>query len=430
MRKYHHHAAKMAVKAAFIGRIASRMKCFGGYIAVVLTLLLNGCVDYSDTTQAVSTTIKLAVPTALTGTMALNGHTITLTNADGVKLTATTNAQGEATFANLVPDVYTVSAAWNLSFAEYSQATGDTQVNEGAVVSATLNNQLIDQSTTITLPTTLAIKRSLVISKVFYAGNKDRNNRNSTAAQYIELYNQSDQLVDVAGLYIGLLETGSTPAYTLSNLHTAYNDSIVVCKQVFRIPTSTPHVVQPGGSVVITNSAVNHKVNIPLAQNLTTADYEAKDARGKTQNNPAVAALDLVYSNLPALSNMNLLAGGPNGVVIFKTTLHVQMFPKIYAFGKNNGMQYLAIPKRYVMDGVDILKYKPAGVDVATKRLNNDIDAGYGVVYAVNGYNSEVLYRRVSRQTGGSGQRILQDTNNSSSDFGRSTTINIREYEE
>ena len=208
----------MAVKAAFIGRIASSMKCFGGYIAVVLTLLLNGCVDYSDTTQAVSTTIKLTVPTALTGTMALNGHTITLTNADGVKLTATTNVQGEATFANLVPDVYTVSAAWNLSFAEYSQATGDTQVNEGAVVSATLNNQLIDQSTTITLPTTLAIKRSLVISKVFYAGNKDRNNRNSTAAQYIELYNQSDQPVDVAGLYIGLLETGSTPAYTLSNL--------------------------------------------------------------------------------------------------------------------------------------------------------------------------------------------------------------------
>lgn len=93
-------------------------------------------------------------------------------------------------------------------------------------------------------------------------------------------------------------------------------------------------------------------------------------------------------------------------------------------------MQYLAIPKRYVMDGVDILKYKPAGVDVATKRLNNDIDAGYGFVYAANGYNSEVLYRRVSRQTGGSGQHILQDTNNSSSDFGRSTTINIREYEE
>ena len=198
MRKYHHHAAKMAVKAAFIGRIASRMKCFEGYIAVVLTLLLNGCVDYSDTTQAVSTTIKLTVPTALTGTMALNGHTITLTNADGVKLTATTNTQGEATFANLVPDVYTISAAWNLSFAEYSQATGDTQVNEGAVVSATLNNQLIDQSTTITLPTILAIKRSLVISKVFYAGNKDRNNRNSTAAQYIELYNQSDQPVDMA----------------------------------------------------------------------------------------------------------------------------------------------------------------------------------------------------------------------------------------
>lgn len=92
MRKYHHHTAKMAVKAAFIGRIVSRMKCFEGYIAVVLTLLLNGCVDYSDTTQAVSTTIKLTVPTALTGTMALNGHTITLTNADGVKLTATTNA--------------------------------------------------------------------------------------------------------------------------------------------------------------------------------------------------------------------------------------------------------------------------------------------------------------------------------------------------
>ena len=87
------------------------------------------------------------------------------------------------------------------------------------------------------------------------------------------------------------------------------------------------------------------------------------------------------------------------------------------------------MPKKYVIDGVDALKYNAKGVDISTKHLTNDIDGGYAVINATNGYNAEVLYRKTSTRKGKDGQKILQDTNNSLNDFQISTTINIREYD-
>ena len=58
--------------------------------------------------------------------------------------------------------------------------------------------------------------------------SKDKNNKRYVAGQYIELYNQSNDSVDVAGLYIGLLETDVPQAYTLDNLKTNYADSVVL----------------------------------------------------------------------------------------------------------------------------------------------------------------------------------------------------------
>jgi len=81
-----------------------------------------------------------------------------------------------------------------------------------------------------------------------------------------------------------------------------------------------------------------------------------------------------------------------------------------------------------VIDGVECLR-KPSqnAPDVNTKRLQADIDAGYIVITAVNGYNHESVERKVSRTEGG--RCYLVDTNNSSADFAVCTDPTPRNYE-
>ncbi|WP_262278980.1 DUF4876 domain-containing protein [Hallella absiana] len=401
-------------------------------LLLCLTLMVS-CVDYSDTTQAINVDIRVEQPTDATTQLALGGHTMTLTREGGGETTAVTDANGIAHFTELIPDVYTVSVSWPLSADEYRQATGDTEVNDGAIVAGSSHSQLLTTDMTaspMTLATQFTITRSLVISKVFYAGMKDVNKKNYLAAQYIELYNQGDEAVDIAGMYLGLVESNASPAYTLEQIASGFQDSVVVLKQLFRIPAATPHLVNPGQSVVITNSAIDHTANVGTPMNLSDADYEAKDAQGKTLNNPATPALELVYTAFNAISKMNIGQGGPTGVVLFRSNAAVNSWQKVYNYGKTSGSQWLAAGISQILDGVDILKYKNTGtIDLATKRLLPVIDAGATYIHSASGYNGETVYRKKSTRKGAKGQYILQDTNNSTNDFSVSSTLTPRNYE-
>jgi hypothetical protein len=166
-----------------------------------------------------------------------------------------------------------------------------------------------------------------------------------------------------------------------------------------------------------------------MEHNLQDADYEAKDASGRTQNNPATPALELIYSMYSAVSNMNLVQSGPCGVVIFRTDEDVSSWPRTYRYGRETGNQWLLLPKKHITDGVEILSNKASGVFVNTKRLYNEIDAGYTNIEASAGWTGEIVYRKTQKR-GQQGQRILMDTNNSSNDFQVSKTIGTRNYDE
>lgn len=393
--------------------------------------ILTGCVDYSDETKTISANIQVNAPTEFTVGGNLSGHTVTLTSTTGNTLTTTTDDKGVATFSGLIPDVYTISTSWDINQNEYNAATGKT-ANEGyfATISGNINNQLITSEDKINLNTNLVAGASLLISKVFYAGSKDNNNKNYLSDQFIEIYNQTNSDIDVSGLYIGLVESNSTPAYSLDQLKEVFNDTVVLCKQIYRIPTTTAHKIAPGGTILLANSAVDHTVNSSMGHNLLTADYEAKDATGKTLNNADTPALELIFTSYSSISKMNLSNAGPNSVIIFRTNEDVNSFDKKYTYGKTSGLLFSVVPKKYIIDGADILKYKATGIDIATKHMSDDIDGGYAYINSVSGYNGEVVYRKTSTRRGTDGHKILQDSNNSINDFQTSTTINIREYDE
>ena len=398
------------------------------YIIFLLLISLTSCVDFDDATKATTVCVQLQMPAAVPGASPA-GHDVTL-QLGTQRIIAQTDANGVATFSNITPDVYDISCSWKITGDEYRSLTGDAQVVSGATVSGSLNARLITTDETILLPTKLSIDRDIIIGKIFYAGSKDLNNRTYMAGKYLELYNQSDDSIDVSALYIGLVEAEGTQAYTLANLHEVYADSVVLLKQVFRIPADAPHRVKPGGTVLLCNSAIDHTPNDTLEHNLLDADFEAKDySSNPVQNNPATPALELVYSMYPTISVMNLVQSGPCGVVIFRTDDDVSQWPKTYPYGKTAGNQWIRCPKRHIIDGVEVLRNKPTGVEVSSKRLYDDIDAGYTFINAAAGWNGETVYRRTAKLAD-DGHPILMDTNNSSNDFQVSSTIKPREYDQ
>lgn len=396
------------------------------YIFVLLaTFVLAACVNFDDATGNVATNIQLSAPSEYPA-LDLSGRTVTIT-ANGTSISTTTDANGVAHFSSLIPDVYDISVSWHLTSAEYSALTGSKEANSGATVSGSLNGYMIGNSEPIVLNTLISLKRDIVIGKIYAAGAKDNNNRNYRAGRYIELYNQSDDTINVAGLYVGLLETDNPQAFTLKNLHDEYADSVVVLKQAFRIPNDQPFLVAPGGTVLMALSAIDHSVNAPLEHSLLDADFETKDKSGTFQNNPDTKELINAFNIYSGASTFNILQSG-QGVVIFRTTEDVTTWKRTYKYGKKSGTMFTLMPKRYIIDGVEYLRNKSTGQDMGEKRLYSDIDAGSALQNTINGWSGEVVYRKISG-TGTAGQKILMDTNNSSNDFQVSTTIAPRQYD-
>ncbi|MBR6945155.1 MAG: DUF4876 domain-containing protein [Prevotella sp.] len=403
-----------------------RIRKIGRTLTACLTvLLLASCVDFDGATEAISVKYQVQMPQGFTAADVAN-KTVTITSSSQT-LQATTDANGIATFENIVPDVYDVSVAWKMTPDEYSQITGEMVQNHKYTVAGSKSAELLseDITTPLTIDMNISVDQSILISKIYSAGSKDSKNKNYLAGRYIELYNNSDETVDIAGLYLGLIETNSSPAYTLGLV-----PDTIFMKQIFRIPTDKSYMVAPGQSIIITNSAIDHTQTAMNAfeHNLLNADFEAKDQQGKTTNNPDVPALELVYTAYAAISNMNLSQGGPGGIVIFETEEDVTNWPLAYNYGKTSGNKWMKLPAKYILDGVDVLKNTAqTGVDANLKRLYDYIDAGYAYINAASGYNGEVMYRKVQSTTE-DGRKILSDTNNSLSDFAISSEIAPREF--
>lgn len=379
------------------------------------SLLATSCLSDDDTGSAeISVVVQLAWE-GDTLANALGGRSVTLTNTSGRTYTATTTAKGLATF-KVIPDVYSISTAWETASAD--------EVGVIYNISGTANNLVISTPTMQTLGVTRSKKASLLVSKIYYAGCKDRNNRNYVAGRYLELYNNSSDSINVAGLYIGLVESESAASGVVYPF--GQTPDAIYLKQVFRIPTATAHWLAPGHALVIANSAIDHSANNAdgYERDLTTADYEAKQINAT--NNPATPALDLIYTTFPSLTQMNLTQGGLTSVVLFNAP-HDHTFTQVYKLGKTSGNRFIQLPTAWVTDAVEVLRYNPTAIDITEKRLYNHLDAGYTHITAVSGYSGQMVVRQVASTTA-TGRKILVDTNNSTNDFTLSTSLPLRTY--
>ena len=401
---------------------------------ILLAGLLTSCIDYDDASRLVNVKVQLSAPSEYLPGAEVGEHEVTIKSMS-MERTARTDANGLATFEGCMPDLYDISASWELSGTEYELLTGKTGSANGYVVTANINEQPLteeQEQAPVVLQAAIADKPALIISKIYSSGSRDANNKTYIPGKYIELYNQSDEAMDISGLYIGLLESSSPQVFSLAQLDEVYGGDRVVVKQVFQIPTDEKFMLAARSSVLIVNSATDHSDVSQYEYDLRQADFEAKSTDSRHENNDAVKALPLVFSTFAApLTYMNLMQGGPCGIIVFDTDEDITAWEKTYGYGKTTGsLAYLLVPKSVIRDGVDFLKKNntSGGADVSTKRLFADIDAGYVNISAASGYTGEVVYRKTVGITADGG-KILMDTNNSSNDFKVSTTIAPREYD-
>jgi len=395
------------------------------FAVCLLLFAVTSCVDYDDATQPVTATIQLVRPADFDSSADLSGMTVTLQSAE-VTLTVNTDVEGKAVVQDMAPGTYDISVSAELTAAQYAHYTGKSVGGQmGFTLTGTSNRQVITSDDTVTLQLEVFPNETLIISKVYSSNSKIQGGSFSTG-KYIELYNNSNAPVDAAGLYIGLLESESTIAYQV--YPTAVTPDTLHLKQVFRIPADSTVTVAPGASLLLVNSAVDNSSQNAYESDLRGADFEAKDINLKIPNNDDVPALELIYSTYSMISCMNLMQGGPTGIVIFRTDDDVRLWPTVYANGKTKGNMFLCMPAGIVLDGVDIVKNKAqTGPDFNTKRLFTDIDATYACVNSAAGTTGERLVRRTLSVTA-DGRKILQDTNNSVADFVCTDTISPRNY--
>ncbi len=313
-----------------------------------------------------------------------------------------------------------------------------TQIKTLALVAG----MMLTSNANATIASNKVSSGDLVISKVFYSASKNASGSgNYIAGQYIEIYNNREEEVEISGMYVALVESESAAsAYTQAaieadaDLKSMLGGKIVV-KQIFQIPTDKTYTVGAGKSIIICNSAIDHTTGAVTGHDLSGADFEVKTTNAKYPHNDAVPAMTLVYTMTPTLDFMNLSYTGTSsaGVVLLKNNAAAIVTAEeslVFGRGKTTGNKFALVNPYYAIDAVEILgNVKSKGVDATLKRLNDTYDAGIASTTAEGGYNGETVYRKTAFVMA-DGRKVLYDTNNSSVDFQASATIQPRAFDE
>ncbi len=213
------------------------------------------------------------------------------------------------------------------------------------------------------------------------------------------------------------------------------NTDYVYAKTMFMIPgTGKQYPVQPGSSIIIAATAINHKSPyvgadgkaVSVKDPSLTIDLNAANFEIYLGNQPGINPLPSDIDN-PAVANLTVFdrggsrdlildATGRDAYIIFKTNENVTSWPRYPAPDQatitTTTDLYYQIPSKYIFDGVEIQPPLPA--NQIPKKLESTIDAGFKFV-SKGQYSSQSLIRKTAKTV--NGRRILQDTNNAGNDF-------------
>ncbi|HEY0274304.1 MAG TPA: carboxypeptidase-like regulatory domain-containing protein, partial [Chitinophaga sp.] len=219
----------------------------------------------------------------------LTGISVTVKNTvTGTTTSRKTDDTGLGIFNSISAGIYDVQATMAISKATYENVTGTTIDKDSMVFNAALSNLTLNATTnnTLTLKLQLGKIGDWVIKQIYYAGSNTQNGA-LFRDQFIEIYNNSNEVLYADSLYIAQLagnntgtdKTDLTKGYFLSDVSDALykqfdwskslgispasdaaNRNFVYAKTMFRVPgNGRQYPIQPGASFVIAATAQNHQ---------------------------------------------------------------------------------------------------------------------------------------------------------------------------
>lgn len=431
------------------------------YCFTAACLSMVACKKDHEQTKPVNLTLQLGVDEEeIYFEIPFEQAEVTLTNTiNNESYTSRADQTGKVLFENLVQGTYNLNVALTLDAETYSELSGmhsdlPFSLNYTSDNLAIMDNKNLD----VTLLTGTPLG-NWVIKQIYYAGSDTRDGA-AFRDQFIEVYNNSNEVLYADSLCIaiayGTLRNESS-SYTLANNQYDWSQSIGMAAQgdanedyfyakaIFMIPsdgTGKKYPVEPGESVVIAQSALDHTQpyslnsgrdqligDANLTIDLSAAQFEAhlyayeqSIEPGRTMytfdvDNPAVTDIEVFMAN--SMRDMMFAPQGRDSFVIFKVPagVKVEEFPA-YAVPTEREVsdettKYPQVPITYVLDAVET--EAPIQADKLPRRLPLSMDVS---AISVNGgpYSSESVVRKTQKIV--NGRRILMDTNNSAVDFG------------
>lgn len=419
--------------------------------------------EFKPNTENTVKSVKMNIQVA---PLVVNGINLPVANTEikivnktnSSEYTTTTDSAGLATFADLTPGTYTINAALTINAATYNTLSGDN-VTEDLSFNQVSSDVMISTDTTLNMELVAGKVGDWVIKQIYYAGS-DVTNGATFRDAFIEIYNNSNQVMYADSLIIAEVygKLNNTAANNLTangqydwsrsignNVSNA-NEDYIYSSGMYMIPsnaTRTLHPVEPGKSLIIASTAINHKApytnnnNIAvsvldpsLTVDLSQADFEVNAYPYKLAidpnaspfasdlDNPNVADLKVLHMTtvtdlvFDALGRESYVIVEPSATFNYSNLVKVPL-PTVDEVTSTTAT-YVRIPVANVLDAVEL--QHPVSASRVPRRLPTKLDAG--AYFVPNGqYSSQSAVRKTKRITD-DGRRILQDTNNSGQDFG------------
>ncbi|HBG42321.1 MAG TPA: hypothetical protein DDZ96_12290 [Porphyromonadaceae bacterium] len=330
----------------------------------------------------------------------------------GTTTSAKTDAKGVATFS-LVSGVYSFNAVFETEEFAFNGLVENTTIAE-------------DKAVTLSLHAT-SLSGGLVFKEIYYSGTLTEGGKSYFSDQFIEIYNNSDEVIYLDNIGFGALDplaAGKTPSEWIGE-DGKLPDPMPLGNYSFYFKGSgQDHPLQPRTSIVIAQDGIDHKTdpagnpNSPV--NLGNADWElyvGKINGGKDADAAGVPNLEVLYTSSTS-ANDALYSVFGSAMVLFKFPENID--PAAYAAdaahlstkpGSSYKTEYLLIPKEYIIEAVECIHHEP---DRHNKRLFTELDAGFTFI-STGSYSGKSVRRKAKQII--DGKVIYKDTNNSTEDF-------------
>jgi len=322
------------------------------------------------------------------------------------EVTTSVSADGSVTIGNIIPGIYTITASAEMS------KDGFTYNYSGNVV----NIDIVNDNKQVDIEIGASKSGALILKEIFYCGSRTPTGGSYFRDQFYEIYNNSEDIQNVKGLCIALLNPNTATA----NLPVWPGDDaadFVYSNAIWQVPLDKDYLLNPGESIIIAQMADNHKkinLNPSSPVDLLSAEFETLvKTTSLISDNPAIN-MQMAFWPVQSPQWLTSVFGGAFVIYIPSEVIN----PNVYVSPIGRTDKNYKIRIEEVIDAVELV----GNINqVQLKRVPAVLDAGAVTVGGT--YLSKSVARRI-KTTLTDGRIIYYDTNNSSDDF---TVMNIPE---